>query len=195
MADGNSHLQSLICRAKVFNPDLFIDFPADLHQALVEANSSKRLLNDAELTQLSAYSRLPLEQLLVLRRLVEPCVRQARAALASRHPELFVAGGALATPARAEACWRDCENFFRVVIYAVAAARPRFSDQQSIDALNELYGLMGVPTEGLAFALSQLSAVSIASFEALYSHSPVGALLQDSFNNLRELLFGASVKS
>jgi hypothetical protein len=154
MADGNSHLQSLICRAKVFNPDLFIDFPADLHQALVEANSSKRLLNDAELTQFSAYSR-----------------------------------------ARAEACWRDCENFFRVVIYAVAAARPRFSDQQSIDALNELYGLMGVPTEGLAFALNQLSAISIASFEALYSHSPVGALLQDSFNNLRELLFGASVKS
>ena len=131
----------------------------------------------------------------MLRRLVEPCVREARAALASRHPELFVAGGALATPARAEACWRDCENFFRVVIYAVAAARPRFSDQQSIDALNELYGLMGVPREGLAFALRQLSAISIASFEALYSHSPVGALLQDSFNNLRELLFGASVKS
>ena len=131
----------------------------------------------------------------MLRRLVEPCVREARAALASRHPELFVAGGALAAPARAEACWRDCENFFRVVIYAVAAARPRFSDQQSIDALNELYGLMGVPREGLAFALRQLSAISIASFEALYSHSPVGALLQDSFNNLRELLFGASVKS
>jgi hypothetical protein len=132
---------------------------------------------------------------LALRRLVEPCVREARAALASQHPELFVAGGALATPARAEACWRDCENFFRVVIYAVAAARPRFSDQQSIDALNELYGLMGVPTEGLAFALSQLSAISSASFEALYDHSPVAALLQDSFDNLRELLFGASVKS
>jgi hypothetical protein len=82
-----------------------------------------------------------------------------------------------------------------VVIYAVAAARPRFSDQQSIDALNELYGLMGVPTEGLAFALSQLSAISSASFEALYDHSPVAALLQDSFDNLRELLFGASVKS
>jgi hypothetical protein len=195
MVNGNSDLQSLILRAKVFDPDLFIDLPADLHQALVEANSSKRHFNDAELTQFSAYFRLPSEQLLALRRLVEPCVREARAALASQHPELFVAGGALATPARAEACWRDCENFFRVVIYAVAAARPRFSDQQSIDALNELYGLMGVPTEGLAFALSQLSAISSASFEALYDHSPVAALLQDSFDNLRELLFGASVKS
>jgi len=195
MVNGNSDLQSLILRAKVFVPDLFIDLPADLHQALVEANSSKRHFNDAELTQFSAYFRLPSEQLLALRRLVEPCVREARAALASQHPELFVAGGALATPARAEACWRDCENFFRVVIYAVAAARPRFSDQQSIDALNELYGLMGVPTEGLAFALSQLSAISSASFEALYDHSPVAALLQDSFDNLRELLFGASVKS
>ena len=183
MVNGNSDLQSLILRAKVFDPDLFIDLPADLHQALVEANSSKRHFNDAELTQFSAYFRLPSEQLLALRRLVEPCVREARAALASRHPELFVAG------------WRDCENFFRVVIYAVAAVRPRFSDQQSIDALNELYGLMGVPTEGLAFALSQLSAISSASFEALYDHSPVAALLQDSFDNLRELLFGASVKS
>ena len=139
MVDGNSDLQSLIRRAKVFNPDLFNDLPAELYQVLVEANRSKRQLNDAELIQFSAHSSLPPEQLLALRRLVEPCVREARAALASQHPELFIAGGALASPERAEACWRDCENFFRVVIYAVAAARPRFSDQPSIDALNELY--------------------------------------------------------
>ena len=195
MVDGNSDLQSLIRRAKVFNPDLFNDLPAELYQVLVEANRSKRQLNDAELIQFSEHSSLPPEQLLALRRLVEPCVREARAALASQHPELFIAGGALASPERAEACWRDCENFFRVVIYAVAAARPRFSDQPSIDALNELYGRMGVPTEGLAYALSQLSANSRAAFEARYDHSPVTALLQDSFDNLRELLFGTSVKS
>jgi hypothetical protein len=195
MADGNSDLQSLIHRAKVFNPDLFNDLPAELHQVLIEANSSKRQLNDAELIQFSVHSSLPPEQLLELRCLVEPCVREARAALASQHPELFIDGGALASPERAEACWRDCENFFRVVIYAVAAARPRFTDQPSIDALNALYGLMGVPTEGLAYALSQLSANSRAAFEVLYDQSPVTALLQDSFDNLRELLFGASVKS
>ena len=195
MADGNSDLQSLIHRAKVFNPDLFNDLPAELHQVLIEANSSKRQLNDAELIQFSVHSSLPPEQLLALRCLVEPCVREARAALASQHPELFIDGGALASHGRAEACWRDCENFFRVVIYAVAAARPCFTDQPSIDALNALYGLMGVPTEGIAYALSQLSANSRAAFEVLYDQSPVTALLQDSFDNLRELLFGASVKS
>ena len=195
MVDGNSDLQSLIRQAKVFNPDLFKDLPSELYQVLVEANSSKRQLNDAELIQFSSHSSLPREQLLALRRLVEPCVRDARSALASQHPELFIDGGALASPERAEACWRDCENFFRVVIYAVAAGRPRFTDQPSIDALNELYGLMGVPTEGLAYALSQLSANSMAAFEALYDQSPVAALLQDSFDNLCELLFGASVKS
>ena len=195
MVDGNSDLQSLIRRAKVFNPDLFSDLPAELYQALVEANLSKRQLNDAELIQFSVHYGFPPEQLLALRRLVEPCVREARSALASQHPELFIAGGALASPERAEACWRDCENFFRVVIYAVAAARPCFTDQQSIDALNELYVLMGIPTEGLAYALSQLSANSRAAFEKLYAHSPVTALLQDSFDNLRELLFGGSVKS
>ena len=195
MVDGNSDLQSLIRRAKVFNPDLFSDLPAELYQALVEANLSKRQLNDAELIQFSMHSGFPPEQLLALRRLVEPCVREARSALAAQHPELFIAGGALASPERAEACWRDCENFFRVVIYAVAAARPCFTDQQSIDALNELYVLMGVPTEGLAYALSQLSANSRAAFESLYDHSPVTALLHDSFDNLRELLFGVSVKS
>ena len=195
MADGNSDLQSLIHRAKVFNPDLFNDLPAELHQVLIEANSSKRQLNDAELIQFSVHSSLPPEQLLALRCLVGPCVREARAALASQHPELFIDGGALASPERADACWRDCENFFRVVIYAVAAARPCFTDQPSIDALNALYGLMGVPTEGLAYALSQLSANSRAAFEVLYDQSPVTALLQDSFDNLRVLLFGASVKS
>ena len=195
MVDGNSDLQSLIRRAKVFNPDLFSDLPPELYQALVEANLSKRQLNDAELIQFSVHSGFPPEQLLALRRLVEPCVREARSALASQHPELFIAGGALASPERAEACWRDCENFFRVVIYAVAAARPCFTDQQSIDALNELYVLMGVPTEGLAYALSQLSANSRAAFESLYDHSPVTTLLQDSFDNLRELLFRGSVKS
>jgi hypothetical protein len=195
MVDRNSDLQSLISRAKIFNAHLFRDLPANLYKILVEANLGKRHLNDAEFAQFSVYSGLSCEQLLALRGLVEPCVREARGALVRQHPELFVAGGALATPERAEACWRDCENFFRVVIYAVASARPRFSDQQSIDALNELYGLMGVPTEGLAFALNQLSAISRASFEALYDHSPVAALLQDSFDNLRELLFGGSVKS
>ena len=195
MVDGNSNLQSLIRRAKVFNVDLFGDLPADLLQILVEANRCKHQLSDAELALFSVYSNLPSDQLLALKGLVDPCVREARSALALQHPELFVAGGALATPERAEACWRDCENFFRVVIYAVAAARPRFSDQPSIDALNELYQLMNVPTDGLAFALSQLSAISSASFEALYGRSPVWALLQDSFDNLYELLFGGSVKS
>jgi len=195
MADGDSDLQSLIQRAQVFNTDLFQDLPDYLHQILVEANQSKRHLSNAELGFFSCYSNLPSEQLLALRTLVDPCVDQAREALVLHHPGLFVAGGALATPARAQACWRDCMNFFRVVIYAVAVARPRFCDQQSIAALNELYLIMNVPTDGLAFALSQLSEVSTTTFEALYGRSPVASLLHDSFDNLYELLFGGSVKS
>jgi hypothetical protein len=193
MVDGNSELQSLIGRAKVFNTDLFQDLPDGLHQVLVDANQSQRQLSDTELQRFAWYSNLSFEQLLALRALVDPCVGQTRQALALHHPGLFVAGGPLATPERAQDCWRDCTNFYRVVMYAVAAARPRFCDQQSIDALNELYLVMNVPIDGLAFALRQLGSISSVSFEALYGRSRVAALLQDSFDNLCELLFGGSV--
>ena len=47
-------------------------------------------------------------------------VNAARQQLLKHQPNLILPGGELYPENRAEACWRDCQQFLRVIIYGVA---------------------------------------------------------------------------
>ena len=106
-------------------------------------------------------------------------------------PHLVQAGGALFPSERAEACWRDCWQFFRVIVYAIACKRPLFTDPEGMGALRALYAHVGVPIEGLNIALKQLK---ILTRQEVMSPTE-DQLLSDSFGHLLEELNKTAVKS
>ena len=118
-------------------------------------------------------------------------VNQARAQLLATQPHLVQPGGALHPQDRAEACWRDCWNFLRVVIYAVACNQSCFTNPSGMAALRELYRRKGVPMEGLNIALIQLNKLAAQAFERGADQELINAC----FQHLIEQLNKTAVKS
>ena len=118
-------------------------------------------------------------------------VNQARAHLLETHPQLVQPGGALFPQERAEACWRDCWNFLRVIIYAMACNHSEFTSPEGMDALRELYKRMNVPTDGLNIALDQLKRLALEET----SRTSDQRLLSDCFEHLKTQLNKSAVKS
>ena len=100
-------------------------------------------------------------------------------------------GGALHPQDRAEACWRDCWNFLRVVIYAVACNQSCFTNPSGMAALRELYRRMNVPIEGMNIALDRLKEHALEGV----SRSNEQQLISHCFQHLRDQLNKTAVKS
>ena len=100
-------------------------------------------------------------------------------------------GGALHPEDRAEACWRDCWNFLRVITYAVACNQSCFTNPSGMAALRELYRRMNVPIEGMNIALIQLKEKALEGV----SRSNDRQLIDDCFQHLRDQLNKTAVKS
>ena len=118
-------------------------------------------------------------------------MNQARCHLLEQQPQLVQPGGALFPSERAEACWRDCWNFLRVITYAVACTRGDFTNPSGMAALRELYQVMNVPTEGLNIALHQLERLALQGM----NQEADRALISDCFQHLGEQLNKTAVKS
>ena len=83
-------------------------------------------------------------------------VTASRKGLMKEQPDLVKPGGALYPSERAEACWSDCWQFLRVINYAYACNKTKFTSPKGMTALRELYKKMGVPLSGLSTALRYL---------------------------------------
>ena len=118
-------------------------------------------------------------------------MNQARAQLLATQPHLVQPGGALHPQDRAEACWRDCWNFLRVIIYAVACNQSCFTNPSGMAALRELYRRMNVPIEGMNIALGQLKEKTLEGV----SRSNDRQLIRDCFQHLHAELNKSAVKS
>ncbi|MGB1416683.1 MAG: phycobilisome polypeptide [Synechococcus sp.] len=129
-------------------------------RVLAEADRSKRPLTDEELRIITSASGIDHAAVHSLQTNAVAFVQDAKARLADQRPQLLKPGGALHPASRAEACWRDCRDFFRVIIYAVACGQAQFTDPEGMAALRELYAGMGVPRDGLNIALEQLKHLS-----------------------------------
>ena len=160
MTTDADRLRALAQAARVFGLTNPTTLDPTCRALLSDADLGKRPLTPAELQILCTASGINLAAVQRLQDNALAFVQDAKACLAAQRPQLLKPGGALHPASRADACWRDCRDFFRVIVYAVACGQAQFTDPQGMSALRELYACMGVPREGLNIALEQLKFLS-----------------------------------
>ena len=187
----NTDFKTLVQAAQVQGLSINQDLPQTTRSILERADQDQRQLTTAELATICQVSGIDqsLPDSLIQRS--DQLVNQARAHLIETQPDLVQLGGALHPQDRAEACWRDCWNFLRVIIYAVACNQSCFTNPSGMAALRELYRRMNVPIEGMNIALIQLKKLALEGV----SRSNDRQLISDCFQHLRDQLNKTAVKS
>ena len=194
MSDNNAALNQLIRRARVLDLQNNPDLPASIRQIIRTVDNEKRLMSTDEAQALCEWSGIQPGCIQLLQSEIDRLVQQARAKLLERDPSLMQPGGALHPTNRAEACWNDCWQFMRVLTIAVAIDHPQFTDPEGMQAMRDLYSLLGVPTEGLMIALQELKRLSLKAFDQLrWAHE--GHVLAQAFDHLSNELNKSAVKS
>jgi len=187
----NTDLKTLVQTAQVQGLSLNQDLPQATRSILERADQAQRQLSSDELTTICQVSGIDVSLADNLIQRSDQLVNQARAHLIATQPHLVQPGGALHPEDRAEACWRDCWNFLRVITYAVACNQSCFTNPSGMAALRELYRRMNVPIEGMNIALIQLKKLALEGV----SRSNDRQLINDCFQHLRDQLNKTAVKS
>ena len=187
----NTDLKTLVQTAQVQGLSLNQDLPQATRSILERADQAQRQLSSDELTTICQVSGIDVSLADNLIQRSDQLVNQARAHLIATQPHLVQPGGALHPEDRAEACWRDCWNFLRVITYAVACNQSCFTNPSGMAALRELYRRMNVPIEGMNIALVQLKKLGLEGV----SRSNDRQLISDCFQHLRDQLNKTAVKS
>ncbi len=187
----NTDLKTLVQTAQVQGLSLNHDLPQATRSILERADQAQRQLSSDELTTICQVSGIDVSLADNLIQRSNQLVNQARAHLLATQPHLVQPGGALHPEDRAEACWRDCWNFLRVITYAVACNQSCFTNPSGMAALRELYRRMNVPIEGMNIALGQLKEKTLEGV----SRSNDRQLIRDCFQHLHAELNKSAVKS
>ena len=187
----NTDFKTLVQTAQVQGLSLNQDLPQTTRRILERADQAQRQLTNAELATICQASGIDQSLPGSLIQRSDHLVNQARAQLFATQPHLVQPGGALHPQDRAEACWRDCWNFLRVVIYAVACNQNCFTNPSGMAALRELYRRMNVPIEGMNIALGQLKELALEGV----SRSNDRQLISGCFLHLQNELNKSAVKS
>ena len=187
----NTDFKTLVQTAQVQGLGLNQDLPHATRSILERADQAQRQLSSDELTTICQVSGIDVSLADNLIQRSDQLVNQARAHLIATQPHLVQPGGALHPEDRAEACWRDCWNFLRVITYAVACNQSCFTNPSGMAALRELYRRMNVPIEGMNIALGQLKEKALEGV----SRSNDRQLINDCFQHLRDQLNKTAVKS
>ena len=187
----NTDFKTLVKTAQVQGLSLNQELPQATRSILERADQAQRQLSRDELTTICQVSGIDgsLADNLIQRS--DQLVNQARAHLIATQPHLVQPGGALHPEDRADACWRDCWNFLRVITYAVACNQSCFTNPSGMAALRELYRRMNVPIEGMNIALGQLKEQALEGV----SRSNDRQLIRDCFQHLHAELNKSAVKS
>ena len=187
----NIDFKTLVQDAQVQGLSKSEALPQATRTILERADQGKRLLTPDELASICQSSGVDCTLPGNLTNRTNDLVNQARGHLLETQPELVETGGALHPQDRAEACWRDCWNFLRVIIYAVACNQSRFTNPNGMAALRELYRRMNVPIEGMNIALDQLRQQALKEI----SRPSDRQLINDCFQHLSAELNKSAVKS
>ena len=187
----NTDFKTLVQTAQVQGLSLNQDLPHATRSILERADQAQRQLSSDELTTICQVSGIDVSLADNLIQRSDQLVNQARGHLLETQPHLVQPGGALHPEDRADACWRDCWNFLRVIIYAVACNQSCFTNPSGMAALRELYIRMNVPIEGMNIALGQLKENALEGV----SRSNHRQLIRDCFQHLHAELNKSAVKS
>ena len=187
----NTDFKTLVQTAQVQGLSINQELPQATRSIVERADQAQRQLSSDELTTICQVSGIDVSLADNLIQRSDQLVNQARAHLIATQPHLVQPGGALHPEDRAEACWRDCWNFLRVITYAVACNQSCFTNPSGMAALRELYRRMNVPIEGMNIALGQLKEKALEGV----SRSNDRQLIDDCFQHLRDQLNKTAVKS
>ena len=187
----NTDFKTLVQTAQVQGLSINKVLPQPTRSILERADQAQRQLTTDELATICQVSGIDESLPGSLIHRSDQLVNQAREHLLETQPHLVQPGGALHPQDRAEACWRDCWNFLRVITYAVASNHSCFTNPSGMAALRELYRRMNVPIEGMNIALAQLKALALERV----SRSNDRQLIQDCFQHLQDELNKSAVKS
>ena len=187
----NTDFKTLVQTAQVQGLSINQELPQATRSILERADQAQRQLTSDELSTICQVSGIDgsLADNLIQRS--DHLVNQARAHLLETQPHLVQPGGALHPEDRAEACWRDCWNFLRVITYAVACNQSCFTNPSGMAALRELYRRMNVPIEGMNIALGQLKEKALEGVSRMKDRQ----LIRDCFQHLHAELNKSAVKS
>ena len=156
MNHADERLQLLLQKARVLGLADDETLPTDSRRCIRAADAARRPLSQDELQLVCAAAGTDSGLPQLLQSKADALVNAARRHLLEWQPALTAPGGALHPEERAEACWRDCWNFLRVISYAVAAGHSSFTDPSGMEALRDLYSMLGVPIDGMIIALKEL---------------------------------------
>ena len=187
----NTDFKTLVQTAQVQGLSINQDLPQATRSILERADQAQRQLTTDEMATVCQASGVDASLPSSLIQRSDQLVNQARGHLLATQPHLVQPGGALHPQDRAEACWRDCWNFFRVITYAVACNQSCFTNPSGMAALRELYRRMNVPIEGMNIALDQLKVLALGGV----SRSNDRQLIDACFQHLRDQLNKTAVKS
>ena len=183
---ADSTVQRLIKQARVVglaqNPEL----PGEVRHCFASADQQRRGLHNDEILQICSFSGVDPGLPRTLQDRAEVLVTEARRHLLAQQPQLTAPGGALHPEERAEACWRDCWHFLRVLIYAIASGRSAFTDPEGMAALRKLYALKGVPTHGMTIALEELHHLTRMETQNPDQQQQISACFQHLMRTLNE---------
>lgn len=112
-------------------------------------------------------------------------VAEARKEILRRHPGIDMPGGSLFPQFRADACWRDMENFTRVASYGCCLADQGYLDEEGCRIMNEIYNELEVPRSAM---LTGVNALMEESLRLLSSDEEASSCARQSFKQLAAVL-------
>ena len=178
-----------IAKVQELSDDLTLDF--QVRTAIKNADKEKRHLTQEEVRKICKISGTSTRDISMIQAKSNDLVTASKKELLEEQPDLVKPGGALYPPERAEACWSDCWQFLRVINYAYACNRTKFTSPKGMAALRELYKKMGVPMSGLSTALRYLEILTLE----VVGTAKGKAQLTNIFEHLMQELNIAAVKT
>ena len=148
-----------------------------------KADSSKRFLSAEELKEICNCCKTSEDAIGLLIAESNQVIDKVRRQLLAQQPELTLAGGELYPEPRAEACWRDCQQFLRVIIYGVACDCTEITDMAGMSALRQLYMEMEVPIPAMMYVLARMRTLTTQLLETS-KHGHEATCLNKAFDNL-----------
>ena len=191
MAEQSNDIQSLIKRAKIHNLSDDESLDEEIRKSIRSADQAKRPLTKGEIICICKFSGRKPNEISRLQDQSNNLVTEARGELLREQPDLVLPGGALYPGERATACWNDCWQFLRVINYAHACNKVKFTDSEGMGALRKLYEKLGVPLSGLSIALERLKCKATNVMKTKESK----AQLTNIFDHLMQELNISAVKT
>lgn len=186
-----AEISRLIAQANVCGLGARETIPIEVRKIIVIADAARCALSLNEIEHICTICKVSERAVAELIEKSPRMIARARASLLYKQPGLIVQGGELFPEHRAMACWRDCEQFMRVVTYGVACNCTEITDKEGMKALLELYTFLRVPVKALLYVISELKVLSVNSLRRSgYESESFGA--ENAFD---DLIFALNPKS